>query len=73
MCRLAMENAPQPHARQLSDTLRVEDHGSEFYLVSEGEGHDITLSLEAPVAERLAKFILSRRGGAALGGKEIKS
>lgn len=57
---------------ELTKGLHVEDHGSEFYLISEGEGHDITISLEAPVAERLARFILSRRGGAALGGKESR-
>ena len=55
---------------ELTKGLHVEDHGSEFYLVSEGVGHDITISLEAPVAELLARFILSRRGGSALGGQE---
>lgn len=55
---------------ELAPGLVVEDHGSEFYIVSEGEGHDLTLALEAPVAERLARFILARRGGAASGGKE---
>lgn len=54
---------------KLAEGLSVEDHGTEFYLVSEGDGHDLTLSLEAPVAERLARFILSRRGEAASGGK----
>lgn len=55
---------------ELEPGLRIEDHGSEFYLVSEGEGHDLTLALEAPVAERLARFILARRGGAASGHRE---
>ena len=54
----------------LTDSLTVEDHGTEFYLVVGGDGHDLTLSLDAPVAERLARFILSRRGLAAPGGKE---
>lgn len=63
---------PESQALSLASGLSVEDHGSEFYLISEGEGHDLTLSLEAPVAERLARFILSRRGAAALGGKEIR-
>lgn len=49
----------------LAPGLTVEDHGSEFYIVSAGDGHDLTLALEAPVAERLARFILARRGGAA--------
>jgi len=55
---------------QLAPGLMAEDHGTEFYIISEGEGHDLTLSLEAPVAERLARFILSRRGLAASGGKQ---
>ena len=59
-------------AVELTPGLRVEDHGSEFYLISEGVGHDITISLEAPVAEHLARFILSRRGASALGGKESR-
>lgn len=50
---------------EIAPGLRIEDHGSEFYIISEGEGHDLTLALEAPVAERLARFILARRGGAA--------
>lgn len=50
---------------ELAEGLQIEDHGSEFYLVSEGVGHDITISLDVPVAERLARFILSRRGAAA--------
>lgn len=54
---------------KLSPSLSIEDHGTEFYLVSEGDGHDLTLSLEAPVAERLARFILSRRGLVASGGR----
>lgn len=61
---------PSPSHLELAKGLAVEDHGTEFYLVSEGQGHDITISLEAPVAERLARFILSRRGVSALGGKE---
>lgn len=56
-----------PRTEQLSRHLSIEDHGSEFYLVSEGDGYDLTLSLDAPVAERLARFILARRGGAASG------
>jgi hypothetical protein len=62
-----------PSNQKLSPHLSVEDHGSEFYLISEAEGHDFTLTLEAPVAERLAEFILSRRrlrGDAAVGRKE---
>jgi len=59
----------RPDSRiSLTRGLAVEDHGSEFYLISEGDGHDLTLALEAPVAERLARFILARRGGAASGG-----
>lgn len=54
-----------PSTQILSPHLTVEDHGSEFYLVSVGEGYDFTLTLEALVAERLARFILSRRGGSA--------
>ena len=61
-----------PNRVDLCPGLSAEDHGTEFYLISEGEGHDFTLSIEAPVAERLARFILSRRGAAALGGKEIR-
>lgn len=61
--------ATEPDVAKLSASLTVEDHGTEFYLVSEGDGHDLTLSLEAPVAERLARFILSRRGFAVSGGK----
>lgn len=56
--------------QQLTESLSVEDHRTEFYVVSRGDGHDLTLSLDAPVAERLARFILSRRGHAAPGGKE---
>lgn len=52
---------------ELAPGLSIEDHGSEFYIVTGGDGHDLTLALEAPVAERLARFILARRGGAALG------
>lgn len=61
-----------PDERRLSLTngLIVEDHGDEFYLVWEGVGHDVTFALDGEVAVRLAEFILSRRGGAALGGKE---
>lgn len=55
---------------EIAPRLRVEDHGSEFYLVSEGDGHDLTLALEAPVAERLARFILARRGRTASGHVE---
>lgn len=53
----------------LAPGLTVEDHGSEFYIISQGDGHDLTFALEAPVAERLARFILARRGMAASGGK----
>lgn len=70
---MTRESTAVPPARiELGTGFSIEDHGSEFYLISEGEGHDLTLSLEAPVAERLARFILSRRGAAALGGKEIR-
>lgn len=54
---------------ELAERLSVEDHITEFYLVSRGDGHDVTLSLDATVAVRLAHFILSRRGDAAPGGK----
>lgn len=50
--------------------LSIEDHGDEFYLVWEGVGHDVTFALDGEVAVRLAEFILSRRGEAALGGRE---
>lgn len=49
-----------PSKMELSSNLTVEDHGSEFYLISRGGGHDITITLEGPVAERLARFILDR-------------
>ena len=54
---------------RLSENLLVEDHGTEFYLVSTGQGHDLTVSLERDVALRLAQFILRGRpsGAAALG------
>lgn len=42
--------------------LSIEDHGTEFYVVSRGEGHDLTLSLDSTVAEALAHFILDRLG-----------
>lgn len=64
-----MPQASDESSIQLSASLTFEDHGTEFYLISEGDGHDLTLSLEAPVAERLARFILSRRGFAVSGGK----
>lgn len=68
---VAMED--ESRTAKLSANLIVEDHGSEIYLISESEGHDLTFSLEAPVAERLARFILSRRDQrAALGGKESR-
>lgn len=51
----------------LGPGLSVEDHASEFYLISHGEGLDFTLSLDAPIAEHLARFILSRRGDAPSG------
>jgi len=61
----------ESNQQDLAAGLVVEDHGTEFYLVSRGEGHDLTLSLEADVAEQLARFILSRRGQLpALGGRE---
>ena len=53
---------PGASVQQLTPTLAIEDHGTEFYVVSRGEGHDLTLSLDADVAERLALFILERRG-----------
>lgn len=68
-----MTSPPSESRASLSPNLTVEDHGSEFYLISEGEGHDLTFSIEAPVAERLARFILSRRGGAASGGRENRT
>lgn len=61
-----------PSAR-LSEGLVVEDHGTEFYVVSRGEEHDVTISLEAPVAEALARFILQRRGIADLESRENPS
>lgn len=45
----------------LSVNLSVEDTGDSFFIISEGTGHDLTLSLEPDVAVRLAEFILSRR------------
>ena len=53
---------PDSHQLQLTAALVVEDHGTEFYLVSRGDGHDYTLSLDAEIAARLAQFILERRG-----------
>lgn len=50
----------QAPTRQLSPTLVVEDHGTEFFLVSRGEGHDITLSLDADVAVELSHFLSER-------------
>ena len=54
---------------RLSDNLQVENHGTEFYLVSTGQGHDLTVSLERDVAHRLAQFILRGRpsGSGAVG------
>lgn len=49
------------HVRTLTAQLSVEDTGDAFFLLSEGEGHDLTLSLEPEVAFQLAEFILSRR------------
>lgn len=49
------------HQERLSDNLQVENHGTEFYLVSTGQGHDLTVSLERDVAQRLAQFILRGR------------
>lgn len=62
----------QQNTEQLSPQLSVEDTGDAFFIISEGTGHDLTLSLDPDVAVRLARFILSRRGGAALGGKETR-
>jgi hypothetical protein len=57
----------------LADGLAVEDHATEFFLVFRGDGHDVTISLDAPVAEALARFILQRRGSAASGSRENRS
>lgn len=66
-----MTSSPaSPRRVQLAPGLVIEDHGTEFFLLSRGERHDVTISLDAPVAETLARFILSRRGDAASGGKE---
>lgn len=65
-----MQMARSTSQEELAPGLTIEDHGSEFYIISEGDGHDLTLALEAPVAERLARFILARRGGAASGHVE---
>lgn len=45
----------------LAPGLRVEDTGDSIFLVSEGNGHDLTLSIEPEVATILAEFIMSRR------------
>ena len=62
---LNQEMASVGPTERLTTSLTVEDHGTEFYLISDGDGHDLTLSLDARVAERLAHFILARRGKAA--------
>lgn len=58
--------SPSGSRMSLSRGLAVEDHGGEFFLISEGEGYDITLSIENAVAVDLARFILGRRSGAGL-------
>lgn len=64
------EDIANVNALALSTNLSIEDTGDAFFIISEGEGHDLTLSLDPDLALRLAHFILSRRGGAALGGRE---
>lgn len=49
------------HCVTLSPSFAAEDHGDEFYLIWRGQGYDATVSLDAQVAEALARFILSRR------------
>lgn len=53
----------------LAPGLTIEFTGDAFFLVSRGEGHDLTLALEPSVAFDLAEFIL-RRQRAALGQRE---
>ena len=47
-------------SEEIAPGLSIEDTGDAVFLVSEGDGHDLTLSLEPAVALRLAKFILSQ-------------
>lgn len=49
-----------PSEVELRPGLTLEDHGTEFYLISEGDGHDLTLSLEVDIARAIAQFIDAR-------------
>jgi hypothetical protein len=62
-----------PGTLELANGLRVEDHSTEFYLVLRSERCDMTVSLDGPVAEALARFILQRRGSAVVGSSESLS
>jgi hypothetical protein len=61
---------PATPRHELSPSVAIEDHATEFYLVIEAAGADVTLALEDEAAVAMAQFILKRRGFAASGGKE---
>lgn len=52
----------EPHEERLAPGLTIEDHGDAFYLILEGEGCDITISIENDQARKLAAFIQRRQG-----------
>lgn len=58
--RPTMATHDPPSTIELSASLSIEDQGTEFYLISEGDGHDLTFSLDDTVAEHLATFIIER-------------
>lgn len=55
-----MEPDREVNTLEVAPGLVVEDHGDNFFLVFEGDGHDLTVSLENQVARRIATFIAER-------------
>lgn len=49
-----------PREIELAPGLTVDDQGDGFYLVMEGNGHDVTISLDDPIALALADFVHER-------------
>ncbi|MFA5861783.1 MAG: hypothetical protein WDA16_08815 [Candidatus Thermoplasmatota archaeon] len=55
-----MPTQAPPSDIELRPGLTLQDHGTEFYLITQGDGYDLTLSLDEAVAEQLAIFVMER-------------
>lgn len=49
-----------PNTIELAPRLTVEDQGDGFYLIMQGDGHDVTIELDDHIALALAEFVEER-------------